>query len=134
MAGGLIHIGVGLLSALIVHLRHFKWEYSYAIFIGNLLPDALKFGLTALKQGTMYLFDVDKGDGLYKTLSLITSDWTNWFSLGFFVFVLLLFLYHYHIVKKKTFEEYEELYVFLLVGILTHLVLDILVIEQGVWV
>ena len=134
MAGGLVHIGVGLLSAVIVHLRHFKWEYSYAIFIGNLLPDALKFGLTALKQGTMYVFDVDKGDGFYKALSSSTSDWGNWFSLGFFVLAVLLFLFHYHVIKKKTFEEYSELYVFFLVGVLTHLVLDILVIESGVWV
>ena len=133
MAGGLVHIAVGLLSALIVHLRHFKWEYSYAIFIGNLLPDALKFGLTALKQGTLYLFDVNKSDGFYKVLSSSTSDWGNWFSLGFFVLAVLLFLFHYHYIKKKTFDEYSELYVFLLIGVLTHLVLDILVIESGVW-
>ena len=133
MAGGLAHIGVGLLCAIIVHTIHFKWEYSYSVFIGNLLPDALKFGLTGIKQGTLDLFRVQKSDEVYKFLSATTSDWSNWFSIGFFILATALLLYHYHVIRKKKMEEYSELYGFLLAGILIHLIIDVLIIERGVW-
>ena len=133
MAGGLVHISAAILSAVIVHMIHFKWEYSYAMFIGNLLPDALKFGLTALKQETLEIFHVDKSDAFYRFLSANTSDWSNWFALGFFVLAVVVFLYHFHVIKKKRMEEYSELYGFLLAGIVIHLVMDIFVIEKGIW-
>ena len=133
MAGGLAHIGVGFLCAVIVHLIHFKWEYSYSVFIGNLLPDALKFGLTAIKQQTLDVFHVNKGDIVYATVKGITYDWSNWFSLGFFILATALLLYHYHVIKQKKMEEYSELYGFLLAGILVHLVMDALIVEKGVW-
>jgi len=132
MPGGLVHIAAGLMSAFVVHMIHFKWEYSYAIFIGNLLPDALRHGLTAIKQGTIHLFSVER-DGFYRSLSVFTSDSGNWLSIGFFVLAVGLFLFHYHYIKKKKMEEYSELYVFLLVGILTHLVMDGLIAEKGIW-
>ena len=133
MAGGIVHISAAILCAVAIHMIHFKWEYSYAIFIGNLLPDAMKFGLTALKQSTLDMFHVQKSDAFYKFMSNNTSDWSNWFSLGFFVLAVSLFLYHYHFIKKKRLEEYSELYGFLLAGILIHLVIDIFVIEKGIW-
>ena len=133
MPGGLVHIGAGLLCAVVVHLIHFKWEYSFSIFIGNLLPDALKFGLTGIKQGTLDIFHVQKSDEFYKFLSTTTSDWTNWLALGFFILAVAMFFYHYHFIKKKKMEEYSELYGFLLAGILIHLVLDILITEKGIW-
>ena len=132
MAGGLIHIGVGLFSAALVHIRHMKFEFSIMIFIGNLLPDAIKFGFTAIKQLTWNVFGVEQ-DGFYYSLSSLTDNLANWFSLGFFVFAVMLFLYHFHYVKKKTMEEYDELYIFLLVGIITHIILDLVIIEQGIW-
>ncbi|MBI2141193.1 hypothetical protein HYU16_02105 [Candidatus Woesearchaeota archaeon] len=132
MPGAFVHIAVGLLSAAIVHLKHFKPEFSLAIFIGNLLPDVLKFGLTAIKQGTLRIFSV-KQDGLFNTLASTTSSSANWFTLGFFLLLLITFFYHYHVIKKKKLWEYEELYIFLLIGIVTHLIMDALIIEKGPW-
>ena len=132
MPGAIPHIAVGLLSAAFVHLKHFRLEFSLAIFIGNLLPDVLKFGLTAVKQGTVKLFSV-RQDSTFNLLADVTSSPANWFTLGFFLLLLTAFLYHYHVIKKKKLWEYEELYVFLLIGILTHLVMDALIVEQGPW-
>jgi len=132
MVGGLVHIAVGLISAMAVHLKHFKLEYSLAIFVGNLLPDAIKFGISALLQGTMKVFSVQQDSAFY-LLSTTTSNPQNWFSVGFFLIVGAWLLFHYHVIKKKKMMEYDELYVFLLVGVLTHLILDIVVIEKGVW-
>lgn len=132
MAGALTHIGIGLISALIVYLIWKKAEFSYSIFVGNLLPDVLKFGISALKQGTLALTQIQK-DGFYQALSALTSNINSWLSLGFFIFAVLLFLYHFHYIKKKKLEEYSELYGFLLAGIITHLIIDAFVQEQNIW-
>ena len=132
MAGALIHLSIALFSALIVHLRHMKFEFSIMIFIGNLLPDTIKFGFSAVKQLTWNVFGIEQ-DGFYHSLAYWTSNVANWFTLGFFVFAVMLFLYHFHYVKKKTMEEYDELYIFLLVGVITHIILDLLIVEKGIW-
>src|SRR3989344_550789 len=133
MPGALIHVAVALLCALVVHLRHFRLEFSNAIFIGNLLPDVIKFGAAMLYSRTVDPMAIDRG-WLYRTLAEQTSAYTVWFTLGFFLLALLIFLYHFHIVQKKKMEEYAELWGFLLLGILTHLVLDAFFTEQGPWV
>ena len=132
MPGAIPHIAAGLLSAAIVHKKHMKLEFSLAIFIGNLLPDVLKFGLAALKQGTLAIFNV-KHDSTFYLWDSISSNPANWFSLGFFLLLLSGFFYHYHVIKKKKLWEYEELYVFLLIGIFTHIIMDALFIEKGPW-
>ncbi len=133
MPGVIPHIAVGLLSATAVHVKHFRTEFSLAIFIGNLLPDVIKFGLSAAKQGTLAVFSINQ-DGFYHSLDKITYNYANWFTLGFFFLLLATFLYHYHVIKKKKLWEYEEVYVFLLLGIVTHLIMDALIIEKGPWV
>jgi len=130
MPGAIVHVLVGIFAALIVHFTHRKLEYSLAIFLGNLLPDFITFGFTALKQMTFDVFNIEQ-DAFYHNLVSWTYNPANWFMMGFFVLGLALFLYHYHFIKKKRFEEYAELYGFLLAGILIHLILDLLIIEQG---
>jgi hypothetical protein len=132
MPGAIPHITVGLLSAFAIHLKHFKLEYSLAIFLGNLLPDMIKFGFSAIKQGTFAIFIINQ-DGFYQVLSKLTTNPANWFTIGFFILLLATFLYHYHVIKKKKLWEYEELYVFLLLGVITHLIMDVLIIEKGPW-
>ena len=132
MPGAIPHIIAGLISAAIVHKKHMRLEFSIAIFIGNLFPDVIKFGVSALVQGTWKVFYI-RQDNLYHALSSVTYSTANWFTLGFFLLLLATFLYHYHIIKKKKLWEYEELYIFLLIGIITHLIMDALIIEKGPW-
>ncbi len=133
MSGLIPHLVIGLIAAFIVHMVHFKLEYSLAVFIGNLLPDIITFGGSAVKQLTISIFTVEH-DAFYKFLSVTTLNPVNWFGLGFFIFAVSLFLYHYHYIQKKTMEEYDELYLFLLGGILIHILVDILILEHGPWV
>ncbi len=58
MPGAIPHLIVGLLSAAIVHKKHMKLEFSLAIFMGNLLPDAITFGISAITQGTLKIFSI----------------------------------------------------------------------------
>lgn len=73
MPGALIHIGIGLLCALIVYFLRFKLEFSLAIFIGNLLPDVIKFGFSAIKQLTLNILGIVQDD-FYQSLSKLTSS------------------------------------------------------------
>jgi len=132
MPGALTHILVGLAAGLVVYLIHFKLEYSLAIFVGHLLPDALKFGLTAVKQMTWDVFYVEQ-DSFFHVLAELTSNYANWFMLGFFVLGLAALLYHFHVIKKKKMEEYDELAVFVLTGVILHLILDGLIQETNPW-
>ena len=132
MAGLLVHLFAASLCALVVHLVHFNWRYSGAAFIGNLLPDIIKFGFTCIKQLTWKFWDVNYDDAMYWFWDSMThTQKSNWLVLGFFVFGVSAYLFHHHVIKKKTMEEYDLLYVFLLIGILIHLVIDAFVIEGG---
>jgi hypothetical protein len=132
MAGALTHIIIAFLCLAIVYLIHFKWEYGLSIFIGNLLPDVIKFVVSGIKLGTISIFSITHTE-FYPFINGITSDMTIWFTIGFFIFGLAALLYHFHYIKKKKMEEYDELYIFLLIGIIIHLILDVLIIETSPW-
>lgn len=132
MPGAILHILIGLLSAAIVHKKHMRLEFSIAVFLGNLVPDSITFGISAVVQGTVKVFSI-KQDSLFSKLVSTAYSPANWFTLGFFLLLLTTFLYHYHVIKKKKLWEYEELYIFLLIGILTHLIMDVLIIEKRPW-
>ncbi len=132
MAGALIHILVAVLSAFMVHFMHFRTEFSIAVFIGAILPDALKFGISAIAQSTIYLFSIEKSV-LYQAIDRVTSDFGYWISMLIFVVAVTGQLYHHKVIRKKEMKEINEIYGFLVLGIIIHLVLDILIIEQSVW-
>jgi len=133
MAGALTHILAGLLLAIIIHLIHFRLEFSLAAFLGNLLPDAIKFGISGILYLTVNLSTIIK-TGIYPVLQDISASYVNWLAMGFFILVLLAFLYHFHVIKKKTMKEYDELYAFLIMGVALHLILDYFVQEVSPWI
>ncbi len=123
MLGALIHITVGLISALIVHKFHQKLEFSLAIFLGNLLPDVLKILSLAMYHNSLNVALLIQSSYHPFTHSLVNGF--N-FTFMFFLFWIVLgwLLYHFHFVRKKKFTEWEELVIFLLVGYVTHLTFD----------
>ena len=60
MAGVLIHLLAALVSATVVYYMHFRFEFSLAIFVGNFIPDVLKFGFAGLVQGTFNLLNIER--------------------------------------------------------------------------
>lgn len=132
MGGVLSHVAIGLLSAAIIHLIHYKLEFSAATFIGNILPDTLKFGLSGIINGTINLAMIVKS-GSYTTIQPLAEGASAWFTIGFFIFATTIFLYHYHIIKKKRMEEYDELFIFLIIGVILHLLLDFFYQEPSPW-
>ena len=132
MGGVLTHVTAGLICLFVVHMIHFKWEYSLAIFVGNILPDGIRLGFSGIKQGTLALFTLEN-DAFYEFLAKLTASYANWFTFGFFVLGTTLMLYHFHYIKKKKMEEYDELYLFLLIGIILHLIIDAFYAEPSPW-
>ena len=133
MGGVLTHISVAFISALIIYFIHFRLEFSMGMFLGNLIPDVIKFGITAIIYGTFNFAEMISTK-TYQIIMPMTDSVASWFSIGFFIFALTIFLYHYHIIKKKRMEEYDELYVFLIIGILIHFLIDFFVIETNPWI
>ncbi|MFH1505850.1 MAG: hypothetical protein ABIE94_02580 [archaeon] len=132
MPGFYPHLIAALISAAVVHRIHFKLEFSVAIFIGNLLPDAIKFVFAAIMQGTIYVFHIEH-NSLYREMAAATSNVGYWMAFGFVLLGVLLFLYHYHVIKKQKMEEVAKFWGFLLLGVAIHLIMDLLFLEQGVW-
>ena len=132
MPGAITHIIVAIISAYIVYAFHFKFEYAISTFIGNLIPDAIPIMISAIKHWTFSLTNIVNTSTFYPVY-LVTSNFEHWLTLGFFVFGSCIFLYHYHFIKKKTMKEYAELYVFFLIGILIHLILDALISEKSLF-
>ncbi|MBR9676391.1 hypothetical protein GOV05_05265 [Candidatus Woesearchaeota archaeon] len=133
MAGLLSHVIAGLSTGLILHVLHQRFEFSVVAFIGNLLPDVIKFGVGAVFAGTINVFRI-RENTVFRGLGVLSDNFTNWLSLGFVILSVLVFLYHYHYLKKKRFEEYSELAIILLLGVLTHLLMDYLIIESTPWI
>jgi len=133
MAGIITHLALALISLIVIYFLHFKLEYALSIFVGNLLPDAINVIFSSLKHFTLNLFEIVHSE-TYSALYSITSDYTNWLALGFFILGLAAFFYHFHFIKKKKMDEYDELYSFLLLGIIIHLIVDALIIEHGYFI
>lgn len=133
MAGLLTHLFVGFLCALIVHVVHLNWKYSFAVLFGNLLPDIIKFGIVAIRDRTLDVYRIARTD-LFRVLEQQSSLPTNWLALGFFIFGVTAFLFHYHMIRKKTMEDYDLLYVFLILGVFLHLILDVMILETSPWI
>ncbi len=132
MGGVLTHISAAALSAIIVHLIHFRLEFSIAVFLGNIVPDALKFGISGILNATVNLEKI-LGTKAYNLIAPLSDSAASWFSVGFFLFALSIFLYHHHVIRKRTMEEYDELYFFLLIGVVIHLLIDFFYIESSPW-
>lgn len=133
MGGVLTHTIAALICLAIVHRLHFKWEYSYSVFAGNFLPDVIKFGFSALRQGTLAIFNVEH-DTFYQLLNTLTSSPANWILLGLCIAGITLSLYHHHYIKNKTMKEYDELFLFLFLGVMIHLVIDVNILETSSWI
>jgi hypothetical protein len=133
MAGFLVHLLAAVICAGVINLIHFKFEYSLAAFVGSFVPDLIKYGATALKLGTVESTGITQ-DIFYQRLDLTFSNSGIWFSLGFLLFGLFLLLFHFHVIKKKKMEEYDELYTFFLIGILVHLLIDVFMQSTTFWV
>ena len=133
MPGALVHIGIGLLSALIVYFIMYKLEFSLAIFIGNLLPDVLKIAYLAFYYNSInipYLM----ASYLHLPTTKVINSWDFIIFFLLFFFALGWLLYHYHWIKKKKFMEWDELVLYIAIGYIIHVIMDATMSRTGIWI
>jgi len=129
--GGLIHhFLAGAASLILVYLFTKRKDYSVAIFIGNFLPDFVGAGYAALAIASLNPITI-----------LHSQPWfsfqRNLFTISFWMILQTVFIgaylfYHVYIRKKTLHNEFEANIGFLLIGFLTHMLMDLLVIEKGI--
>ena len=129
--GGIVHhFLAGAASLILVYLFTKRKDYSVAIFIGNFLPDFVGAGYAALSImsfNPLTILHSQPWLSLQKNLFIISF----WMILQT-VFIGAYLFYHVHIRKKVVHNEFEANIGFLLIGFLTHMMMDLLIIEEGV--
>ncbi len=133
MAGLLTHLIISSLLFLIAVVLFRKLRYGFAIFIGQLVPDLIKFGVTGIKLKTASP-DTIINDGLFWKLEALTSSYHTWVNLGVFILSASLFLYYLKKLKKEQVKEINLSYLLLVIGVAIHLVIDIFIIEKSYWI
>jgi len=129
--GGIIHhFAAGIISALIVYWIFKRKDYSLAIFIGNFLPDVVGAAYTSLMT-----MSIDP------RVFLNSPVWVSlnkaYVTISFWIFLEAIFIsaylfFHVYIKKRKPHRELEGNLALLLFGFITHMMMDILIAEQGI--
>lgn len=132
MPGVLTHLVVSLAGFLSASLIFKKWKYGLAFVIGHLIPDIIRFGVTGLANGK-WSFDEIISNPLYWTLSF-THYFSVWIIISALAFLVIFNLYKLKKIDKSKLEIWLIIDLIFLMGIVIHLVLDILILEKSYWI
>ena len=133
MAGLLTHLIISSVLLAIVMIISRKWVYGVSIFIGQIIPDAVKFCITGIKLRTFSPNLILKDD-LFWTLEGLMSNYHTWVILGIFIVLSSFFFYHLKDLKKESLKEINWGYLLFVIGITIHLVIDVFIIEKSYWI
>ena len=139
MAGLLTHIGISLLGFIIICFIFYKTKlknkiiYGLGFVFGNLAPDLIDFGVLSIKTGSL---NPDKimTNPLFHALALLGHTFSNWLILAVIIMSISWLLYELRKISKKTFVIIIILIILILIGVITHLKFDIMIIEENYWI
>ena len=132
MAGLLTHLTVSF-GGIVFAWIFFEWKYGVAFGVGHLAPDLFDFGITGILNGTLNP-NVIMTYPLFHTLAAIGHSFVNWGILGVVVLGGLYGLLRFNKISKKTLTFLAIGLAAVLLGVLTHIVLDVLIIETNHWI
>lgn len=133
MAGLLTHLGISLALFIVTSLIFRKSIYGISVAIGQLIPDAIKFGITGIKLKTLSP-TVIISDDLFWELEFLMNDYHTWVILGIIVVLSSFFLYYFRKIKKQKAKEINWNYLIFVIGVIIHLIIDLLIIETSYWI
>lgn len=133
MAGLLTHLAISSLLFIIVIAIFKKLWYGFFIFIGQIIPDVIKFGITSVKLQTLNIDRIIQ-DSLFQELESLMNNYYTWVILGIIIILLSFSLYYFEAIKKHQFKQINWSYLLLVLGIIIHLMIDMLVIETSHWI
>jgi hypothetical protein len=132
MGGVLTHVGIALFGFLIILLISKKWKFGIAFAIGQLAPDVIRWGVTAILDEKFSFVEIIQ-ESLFWELGF-THYPIVWVAV-FLVFGGLSFLLYKK--KKITKKKFKELIIadsLFFLAIIIHLVIDALVVEHSFWI
>lgn len=132
MAGLLTHLMISSFLFIIIFVIFKKFWYGFAVFLGQLIPDAVKFGITGIKLRTFSPSLIIK-DELFWKLESLMSNYHTWVTLGIFIVLSSLFFYYIRKMKKQHLKDLNWSYLLFVIGVIVHLIIDIFIIEKSYW-
>lgn len=131
MGGIFHHFVAAFISALIVYFIFRRKDYPAAIFIGNFLPDLIGAGYASLMTMTINPAIVLKSVAWFSIdKTYVTQSFWIFFQA---IFILSFLFFHIYVKKRKPHKDLEANLALLLLGFITHMLMDMLIIEQGIW-
>jgi hypothetical protein len=132
MAGLLTHLSV-VFGGVLLSVLFWNWKYGLSFGVGHLIPDLLDFGIAGIAEGSLNP-RVIMTNPLFRPLAVLGHTFTNWIILGLVVLGGLFLLFKFDKISKKKLTMIILLMAAFLVGVLIHVVLDVLIIETNHWI
>ncbi len=129
MSGLLSHLIVSLIGFFVLFLIFKKWRYGIAFLIGQLIPDVLRYGITAAANGTLD-FETIINQPLFMALEFTHYIYV-WAILYGLFFAIIFLLYNRRIIKLDKYETWFVTEVIFLSSIAFHLIVDLLLVDKG---
>jgi len=133
MPGVLTHVSVAIVGALIVYFIFRKKVPALAFVVGQIIPDAIKFGIPGLKLETVSYYKILQ-DPLFYKLNLVTHTIWTWLILFFVILIVLFVLKKTGKLDKEKFKYWFIVNSSFLLAIVVHLILDVFIIEKSYWI
>lgn len=137
MAGFLTHIAISLVLFFVIFLYSKKWYYGVAGFLGQLMPDVIKFGITGIVIRSFSYREILKTQ-LFYTLDHYTgysfAGYFFWAMLVIFVLLFCSVLVYFKFIKKKEASNLVKSTMIFAVCAVIHLIIDLFIIERNPWV
>jgi hypothetical protein len=131
MPGLILHVVAGLATAAVVYFLFRRRDFSVSAFSGNLLPDIIGALYAAIIIGSINPAVVLHSDPWFsfEKSTAIQAAWVTFQA----IFVVAFWIFHTKVRKRKLHYEREGNIAMLLLGYMIHIVMDIYIIEQGVF-
>jgi len=133
MPGVLTHLSVALIGLSSIYLFTDSWKHGFAFAFGHIIPDAIKFGIPGIELKT-FSFDRIILNPLFWTLNHYTHSFYYWSILLFGFLVILFLFYRLNKIKFDKFKFLVFFSLFVYLGAIIHLILDLLIIEKSYWI
>lgn len=133
MAGLTTHLAVVLVFGIGIWIFSKKWYYGAAFGVGHLIPDLISFGITGIRQRSLNP-GIIMTNSWFSPLATFSHNPINWIILITSIWIVLVVLYSFKKIEKKTFANSILSLVFFIVGVIIHLVMDKLIIETSYWI
>jgi hypothetical protein len=137
MAGIATHLIISGVLFIVITVISRKWYYGASAFLGHLMPDIIKFGITGISIGSFSYREILKHQ-LYYTLDHYTGSYFAgyFFWIMLIVFSVLMFsmLVAFKSVKKQRAKDIVISITLFSLAAIVHLVIDVYIIERSIWV